>query len=337
MKPFFRRALVFADLHLGRKNNSELHNQDCWNFTQWMCDQAQAHDCDTCIFLGDYHNNRNSINVSTLNWSLKCLEHTAQHFEKTVLIPGNHDLYYRDRRDAYSVSWARNISGVQIISDITSTGDCVFVPWLVTGEHGQLQQCAGQYMFAHLELPNFIMNSQIRMPDLGHNSVQDLQGLGQVFSGHFHRRQQQQNVSYTGSCFPLDFSDAGDDQRGIMILPWGQEPEYINWTAAPRYRVHLLSSIIENPDLLIAGSYVRAMVDLELTYEQSQHTREQLQQLFGLRELQLIPQRQDLAAAGTTELDPSLQSVDQIVSSQLSVIQSDVFDSQLLLNIYNNL
>ena len=73
MSNLFRRAMVFTDIHLGLKSNGLQHNEDCLNFVKWMCELAQERECDTCLFLGDFHNNRNSINVLTLNYSLQCL------------------------------------------------------------------------------------------------------------------------------------------------------------------------------------------------------------------------------------------------------------------------
>ena len=61
MKKLFNKAVVFTDIHLGAKSNSQLHNNDCINFVKWMIDLAKKEECDTCLFLGDYHNNRASI------------------------------------------------------------------------------------------------------------------------------------------------------------------------------------------------------------------------------------------------------------------------------------
>ena len=95
MSNLFKKAAIFTDLHLGLKSNSILHNEDCWKFVQWMVQKAKEEGCETCLFLGDYHNNRASISILTLNYSLKCLEHMNANFDRVFFIPGNHDLYYR--------------------------------------------------------------------------------------------------------------------------------------------------------------------------------------------------------------------------------------------------
>jgi len=338
MPNLFRRAMVFTDLHLGKKSNSVTHNEDCWNFVQWMCKVAQERDCDTCLFLGDFHDNRNSVNVVTLDYSLRCLEHVASKFSKTLLIPGNHDLYYRDRRDAYSVNWSRNIPGVEIINQMETRGDCVFIPWMVGDDHKQVMTHQGQYMFAHFELPNFLMNAMVRMPDLGELSLHDLSKVSTVYTGHFHKRQQQGNVWYMGNAFPHNFSDAGDDARGCMILEWGAEPEFIPWPDAPKYRVFNLSDVLSAPETkLLPHSYVRINLDVDISYEEASFIKETFIHTYQLREISLLPNKQEAHAEDLAPGAAKFESVDQIVSNQITAIQSEHYDSALLMNIYQNL
>ena len=66
-KNLFKKAAVFTDIHFGLKSNSISHNTDCNNFIDWFIETAKEHGCETCLFLGDYHHNRSTINVLTLN------------------------------------------------------------------------------------------------------------------------------------------------------------------------------------------------------------------------------------------------------------------------------
>ena len=112
MTNLFKKAAVFTDIHFGLKSNSQLHNEDCLNFVKWATAKAREEGCETAMFLGDWHNNRASINIVTLNYSLRALEHLNENFEQTFFIPGNHDLYYRGKRDVQSVEWARHLSRI---------------------------------------------------------------------------------------------------------------------------------------------------------------------------------------------------------------------------------
>ena len=229
MANLFQKAIVFTDIHFGLKSNSVLHNQDCSAFVDWIIDTAKQHGCETGMFLGDWHHHRASINLQTLNFSLQALERLSRAFSQFFFIPGNHDLYYRDRRDIHSAAWARHIPNIHICNDWFQEGDVVIAPWLVGDDHRRIQKLSGRYMFGHFELPHFKMNAMVEMPDHGEIQTEHFGGFDRVFSGHFHLRQHKHNVTYIGNAFPHNFSDTGDDRRGCMILAWGAEPEYHAW------------------------------------------------------------------------------------------------------------
>ena len=91
MANLFKKAIVFTDLHYGLKNNAVRHNEDCAAFIDWVVKTGKEQGCDTCLFLGDYHNNRASINLHTMNYGVRGLEQLAKNFSQVFFIPGNHD------------------------------------------------------------------------------------------------------------------------------------------------------------------------------------------------------------------------------------------------------
>ena len=115
--------------------------------------------------------------------------------------------------------------------------DVAIIPWLVGDEHKQVAKMDVKYMFGHFELPYFKMNAMVEMPDHGGINDQMLSGPEYVFSGHFHKRQYKNNIHYIGNAFPHNYADVDDDERGAMFLTWGEEPQYVNWTECPKYRV----------------------------------------------------------------------------------------------------
>ena len=91
----FKKALVFTDIHFGMKSNSIMHNQDCENFVEWAVQQGKIHNCETAIFMGDWHHHRASLSLQTMSHSLRALENLSRSFDITYFITGNHDLYYQ--------------------------------------------------------------------------------------------------------------------------------------------------------------------------------------------------------------------------------------------------
>jgi DNA repair exonuclease SbcCD nuclease subunit len=338
MTNLFKKAAVFTDIHFGLKSNSQLHNEDCLNFVKWATAKAREEGCETAMFLGDWHNNRASINIVTLNYSLKALEHLNGNFDRVYFIPGNHDLYYRDKRDIQSVEWARHLPNVEICNDWFNSGDVVIAPWLVGDDHKRIPKLNAKYMFGHFELPHFYMNAMVQMPDHGEVKREHFGNFEHVFTGHFHKRQSHKNITYIGNCFPHNYADAGDDERGMMILEWGKEPEYHAWPDQPRYRVLGLGAILNNPDdILKQGMHVRVNLDIDISYEEANFIKETFIGQYKLREITLIPQKNTDIEQYEIQGNVAFESVDQIVTNQLTAIASEHYDNKLLLDIYRNL
>jgi hypothetical protein len=57
---------------------------------------------------------------------------------------------------------------------------------------------------------------------------------------------------------------------------------------------------------------------------------------YSIRELTLIPEKKEIEINTNMDIQ-SFESVDQIVSNQLVSIESDTFDTKILLSIYNSL
>jgi predicted phosphodiesterase len=333
----FKRAIFFTDVHFGLKSNSRLHNQDCLDFVDFVIKTGKEQNCETCVFLGDWHNNRASLQIGTLNYSVQAIDKLSAAFDQIIFIPGNHDEHYRDTREMNSVVWAKKYENVRLFDEITTVDDVCITPWLVGDEHKQIKKIEAKYMFGHFELPSFYMNAMVQMPDVGDLRRDDLK-CETVFTGHFHKRQTNKNITYIGNAFPHNYADVGDDDRGCMILDWGKDPVYIAWPDAPKYRKFRLSEILEDTDrLLLSNMYCRVEIDVDISYEEATFIKEQFIPQYNLRELSLI-QRTDIEEHSQTfDGEVNFESVDSIVTSHLTQLETAQYDRQLMLDIYRNL
>jgi len=333
----FKKAAVFTDIHFGLKSNSRTHNSDCEEFIDWFIANAKERGCETCIFCGDWHHNRNSLNLTTMDATIRSMEKLGKAFDKVLMFVGNHDLYYKDKRDVSSTEFARHIPGITVVDKILVEDDVALVPWLVGDEWKKVGKIKAKYLFGHFELPSFYMNAMVQMPDHGDLKAEHFVNQEYVFSGHFHKRQKQGKVHYLGNAFPHNYADAWDDDRGMMVLEHGGEPEYINWEACPKYRTIKLSKLIDDTDKLIKDKmYLRVTLDLPISYEEANFIKETYISNYGVRELTLIPQKQ--MEEISTDLDiAQFESVDQIVASEIAELDTANYDKNTLLQIYNGL
>ncbi len=332
----FKKIACMTDLHLGLKNNSSVHNKDCEDFIDWFIDTAKQEGCETGLCLGDWHHHRNHINMLTLQSSLNCLEKLGKAFDPFYFFPGNHDLYYKDKRDVHSNEFARHIPGISVITEITTIGNSSLVPWLVGDEWKKIEKLKSKYVFGHFELPQFYMNAMVQMPD--HGELQSTHFKADyVFSGHFHKRQASGNVHYIGNAFPHNFADAWDTDRGMMILEQNGSPKYINWPDAPSYKTTTLSKLIDDADTIATPkSHLRVAIDIPITFEEATFIKDEFMSRYKIRELSLIPEKKDAETASEIDIE-QFDSIDTIVNSQITSIQSDQFDPKVLLAIYNGL
>lgn len=334
----FKKVAAFTDFHLGAKSNSLTHLKDCEEFVDWFIAEAKAAGCETCIFLGDWAHQRNAVSLFTLDASIRCLEKLGAAFDQFFWFPGNHDLFYKDKRDIHSSAFGRHIPGVTVIDGITTVDGVTLVPWLVGDEWKQMKNLKSRYVFGHFELPRFFMNAMIQMPDHGELSADDFKGPEYVFSGHFHKRQTSNNIVYIGNAFPHNYSDAGDDERGMMILEWGGEPAFINWPDAPKYRVVKLSDLIDQADTIMKSKmYIKVNLDIDISYEEANFIKETFINDYDIREISLIQDKTTLEGGADNVSNTKFESVDQIVTDNLINIESEQFNQATLLEIYNNL
>jgi len=338
MSNLFRKVAICTDIHFGLKSNSLVHNQDCADFIDWFIATAREQGCETGMFLGDWHHHRASINLQTLHFSLQSLQKLSAAFDNFYFIPGNHDLYYRDKRDIHGAEWAQHLPNITVVNDWFQDGDVVIAPWLVGDDHKRIPKMSAKYMFGHFELPHFKMNAMVEMPDHGEVKVDSFGGFDKVFSGHFHLRQQKKNINYIGNCFPHNFADAGDADRGMMILEWGSEPVYHAWPGQPLYRVLKLSQVIDSaPKILVPNMHVRVELDIDISYEEANFIKDTFVKDYCLREMALIPVKSLAVDADMSPGEVKFESVDQIVTDQLTNIESEFYDPKLLLKIYQTL
>lgn len=181
--------------------------------------------------MGDYFEERNKLNVETIAYGIMGVEELTQQFKNVVMLKGNHDLYYRDTREVSSLEIFRD--KVHLIDDFEIIDGILCASWICTGEEWdkiitRSKRDDVRFFAGHLELTNFRMNDHYVM-EHGY-SHKELRHLDHVFTGHYHMRQETDNVTYVGSPMPFDMNDANDIDRGFCVLDTNTgEYEFINY------------------------------------------------------------------------------------------------------------
>ena len=83
--------------------------------------------------------------------------------------------------------------------------------------------------------------------------------------------------------------------------------------------------------------HVRVNLDINISYEEANFIKETFIDSHKLREITLMPNKNPDLEKYEIQGNVEFESVDQIVTNQLTAISSEHYDSKLLLDIYRNL
>lgn len=340
-----RKIALFTDIHFGKKNNSTQHNEDCLDFVKWFCENVRRlGDITTIVFMGDWFENRNAVNVLTMSYSLSAMKLLNELGLPVYIIIGNHDLYHRENRNIYSTEAFGNFSNVTMIDKPTVIDNILLCPFLFKHEYPALAKYNKiPYWMGHFEFRNFIVTGNDRRMEHGPDHKL-FNGPKYILSGHFHKRQANDNVIYIGNTFPTDYGDANDDARGMCTLDMKDDSiDFIDWLNCPKYRKIKLSELFKQDVEFPPKCRVRCTIDTDIGYSEAQQLKEEFTKTLGLREFTMeenLFERKD-AIAGTEEIedDFDLSSLDVAVKQMLiaGVTGTTTIDPNKLIEIYDTL
>lgn len=335
-----------TDIHFGRRQNSEIHNQDCFDYITWFCNNVKADPTiDHVNFYGDWHEHRNAINGLTIDYSYRAAKQLDDLGIPVFFIIGNHDLYFRNNRNVYTTVPFESFKNFTVIKDITvidNIGDhgAVYSPFLFESEFPRLLDYI-QYpvLHGHLEFAGFVVTGDTIVKEHGPDHKL-YKSFNRIFTGHYHKRQSLGNVHYIGSTHPMDYSDAGDTDRGMAIYDYKTDTiEYKNWDKCPTYTTCKLSKVISSPSsVLKAKGSVKAYVDVDVDQQEAITLREMLIKKYKLREL-IFEENNNKTLDGDTTMDDELkmESVDTVVKHKLKTVNIDGIDAAMLVDMYGRL
>jgi DNA repair exonuclease SbcCD nuclease subunit len=345
-KNMMRKGYLMTDIHFGKKSNSNIHNQDCLDYIGWFCKQVKNDpDADYVAFLGDWHENRTALDVSTQNYSYRGAKMLNDLGLPVYFIVGNHDLGMRDSRALYSTIPFHEFDNFTLIHDepliVPEIQDgCLFVPFLGHSEYPKLNNYKQiPVWMGHFEFKGFVLTGYNTKMEYGPD-IKNFKDQKNILSGHFHRRQQSGNVTYIGNTFPMDFGDANLHERGLAIYDHtNHNISFLNWEDCPKYIKCKLSELLDDSVVLLDNSYVHVDVDVPVDYEELGIIEKAYTEKHKLREFKLdetskfIDSLTDEEQAELDE-DDGNKSTEELIVELLTQVDDDKFDSQLLQKLY---
>jgi hypothetical protein len=336
------KYVILTDIHFGNKSNSDKFNQECLDFLQFVGDWCSdnINEDFNVVFAGDWNHVRPVTNNKTLyKYSTEGLFSLSNIGGlKTYMILGNHDLFYLDRRDVYSIIIPEGQLGIEMITEPIKLDDgMLLVPWLVGDENltDLILEHSPEYVIGHFEIPSFNFNKKVKMN--GIYDPEDYKGPKRIISGHFHLRQENNNITYIGNCFSHDYSDNNDwHNKGFAILDTEtNQIQYVEWEDAPKYLVCPISSF--SLDMIKPNMYLQLINDVNMNMMDVNKIKDSIKEKGQVNECIVLPVELDVSGeVEEVELE-NVSNINVLITDLLSQVESDRIDTNKLISIYNGL
>jgi len=205
--------------------------------------KENAKEGDVLIHLGDLFDNRNSLPIIVINKVEKILKEISDILPLHIMV-GNHDLWNKGSNEVNSVRlfgyMNKNIQVYESTTTLEIGGQkLVLMPWVEKRIDmiNQISQNPGDYLLCHSDLNGCKMHlNSIAHRNADKIDVEEFKGYKNVFSGHIHIRQENNNFMFIGSLYQMDRNDYGD-QKGITLLDLDtDEISFIPNTYSPTFR-----------------------------------------------------------------------------------------------------
>ena len=214
------KIAILNDTHAGCRNSSDIfmdYQERFYSeiFFPYLLENNIKH----IIHLGDYYDNRKTINFKALHHNRKIfLEPMRKHGITMDIIPGNHDVYYKNTNELNALKELQGhyMNEVNLVMKPTVMNydgtDIALIPWINPENEEEtlkfLTKCKADIVGAHLELKGFEMSKG--MPCQEGMDKKHFDRFEMVLTGHFHAKSTQENIYYLGSQMEFFWNDCND-------------------------------------------------------------------------------------------------------------------------------
>ena len=220
------KICLLNDTHFGARGDSQLFLDYFMKFfDEVLFPYLKENDIKTIIHAGDLMDRRKFVNFSILKQvRTKIMDRIKDEGMVFHCIIGNHDIYYRNTNEVNSV---RELFSDDIIihetpSVVNFDGlDLAFLPWINKTNYDDsiefIKTASAPILIGHLELTGYDVLRGVKY--LGEKGMDPalFQRYEKVLSGHFHCKQDKDNIYYLGTQYQITFADL-EDPKGFHIL-----------------------------------------------------------------------------------------------------------------------
>ena len=238
------KIALINDTHFGARGDSQLFFDYFMKFfDEVFFPYLEENDIKTVIHAGDLMDRRKFVNFSILNQvRARFINKLKENNIDFHCILGNHDVYYRNTNNVNSVSelFSNDINIYETPSIQNFDGlDIALVPWVNKENREEcikfIKTAAAPILVGHLELNGYQVMRGVKYS--GGMDSKIFERYEKVLSGHFHCRQEKDNVYYMGTQYQITFADL-EERKGFHVLD--TETREIEFIENPNKMFHKL-------------------------------------------------------------------------------------------------
>ena len=222
------KIAVLTDTHTGVKNGSDIFLNYAERFYEEVFfPYCKEHGISQILHLGDYFDHRRFANIKVLARNRGMFIDRLREEGMTMdLIPGNHDVFYKNTNDLNSLTeiLSHYDDVIKLHMDptvVTYDGlDVALLPWINEENYDEcidfIKTVKAPFLGGHLELAGFEMMKGVQAQ--GHGMIADpFSRFETVMSGHYHTKSTKGNVHYLGTPYELTWADC-DDPKYFHVI-----------------------------------------------------------------------------------------------------------------------
>lgn len=216
------KIALLNDTHCGIRNSSDIFMDYQEQFYRDVFfPYLIENDIKQIIHLGDYYDNRKTVNFKALAHNRKIFLEKLREYGITMdIIPGNHDVYYKNTNELNALKelqghYMNEVNLIMEPTDMVYDGLTVaLIPWINPENEKNvlnfLKTTKASIVGAHLELAGFEMDRGLICKD--GMDKKHFNKFEMVLTGHFHAKSQKENIHYLGAQMEFFWNDCGDSK-----------------------------------------------------------------------------------------------------------------------------
>jgi DNA repair exonuclease SbcCD nuclease subunit len=218
------KIAILNDSHFGTRGDSQLFLDYFMKFfDEEFFPYLEEHNIKTIIHAGDFMDRRKYVNFNVLNQVRdRFISRMQDNRIKMHCILGNHDVYYRNTNRVNSLQelFYNDMTIYDEPQVVNFDGlDIALLPWINKENYDHsirfIKTARASILVGHLELDGYHIMRGIEYH--GGMDAKLFDRYEKVLSGHFHCRQEKDNIYYLGTQYQITFSDLMED-KGFHVL-----------------------------------------------------------------------------------------------------------------------